>query len=248
MRIIFLILFCFSLSSYAVDLTESGLYRTTKSACSQVKVTDLHNLNADKLRAGIFPSAEFTNLLNYLHRGGVKNTFKEQKFNPDPTVNFITHNSGFNQALQECYPNDPGMQAYFHQSVVRADKAGRIVGTSALVALALVTRSAYSLLNSYLPRLYLVITKVQNFTFATYLLSLLHSDSELPMTLPKLDAALDQYSDNHPSEDLQEAKTQIQRQLTDLDQKIKACGNCQERKELSIAQQALAELLQNLRN
>jgi hypothetical protein len=100
--------------AWALDFSEEGIYRATKDACGKVGKSDLFNLNADKLRAGYFPSIEYTEVLNFIRRESIKQTALQMNFSENKSVTYILGLRSFHKALAECYPNDPSLRTFFY--------------------------------------------------------------------------------------------------------------------------------------
>lgn len=245
-------------SSWAVDLSTSGIYRATKEACSKVKPEDLLGLNLDRLRAGFFPSREYTELLGFLRRSGTRNVWDSQNFAPDTAVELVLTNSGFQQALDECYPqatksslntSRAEMIHFFEDSIKSADRRGRIFGGASLVLVFSGYGKIVGMLKSSLPRVYRALTQVERLGFVTYLTAQLTSDSvSRPKTVdssvvlkPLEEAAAKARKTND------ELPHSLELQIAEIDKQIYACGECSQKKILLVEHQALTEVIAAIR-
>lgn len=120
--------------SDTVSLNPSWLYSAIKESCSLVSRESLQNSQIDKLRAGYFPGQKMTQLLTYL----AHNSFKSALFEINLTkkldlTEVVLSTPEVQQALTECYPNEIELRQFFLNSISRSDRAGKIVGVTAML-------------------------------------------------------------------------------------------------------------------
>mgnify|MGYP000971116037 CR=1 FL=1 len=259
--VFFLSAFLFGENSRAVDLSTDGIYRATKEACTKVRPEDLSSLAFDRLWAGYFPSRGFTELLAYLHRTGVRNVVHDQNFSQDSSVRYVLENSGFQKALAECYPQDSksfyqpktqdgvaahhNMTGFFADAVRNADRKGRIAGGAFVILVLRGYSGATSILKGSYQRVYRTIIQLERIGWTTYLTGLLSSDSvRAPAPEPDLSQAL-QPLVNAALEDTEARPRQLKsltKQISEIDEQLRICGNYDKQKLFLIERQALSDI------
>ncbi|MFN8846857.1 MAG: hypothetical protein ACK5W9_08410 [Bdellovibrionales bacterium] len=147
-----ILLFIFFLASASKSLanefwTDAEIYSATKEACSRVAVSDLRTTQMDKLRAGIFPSQKFNKLLVWMNRESAKKALKKFDFHtPNSLVHYTLNSTGFQLALNECYPSDLIMHNFFKQTVQRSELRGKFLASIIFLGAASLGQSLSSLL------------------------------------------------------------------------------------------------------
>ncbi|MBL7555645.1 MAG: hypothetical protein JNM24_07465 [Bdellovibrionaceae bacterium] len=118
--------------------TNEQVYEATKEACLITTAKDAlgHTLEFDRLRAGIFRSAKFNQIIVTLQSDSFSQAMLDYRYrNETNTHSFIINNPGFEKALADCYPNNPLMIAFFKQAVHKADLRGKVVSGASTILL-----------------------------------------------------------------------------------------------------------------
>lgn len=126
-RIVGLFLILLSTPSWAIRLDPESIYLATQESCTQVSEADLRTLKFDRLNAGYFPGAHFTELLTMIRRESLNQALTSFDFfeTVDTTKIILHETSNFKKALEFCYPNNIRMQNFFIDSIIKADQAGK---------------------------------------------------------------------------------------------------------------------------
>lgn len=246
----FVFILLFTIKGFALDISPQGIYRATLDACLQVSVEDLSNLKADKLRAGYFPSSEFTELLNYIRRESTTQVVSSMSLEPVSMVKFLLSHPEYRKALSKCYPDKPQMIAFFNKSVENSDRAGKIVGVAAIVAIFRGHTALIGLVQKWSVLAYSILQTTQKAILAGVGISFLRSDSEMKMNVLNLSEVLNSYdskSMQQPQNTKAEMLESIVRQIAAEQQKIISCGNCPELTQLTKQKKALESFLNNIR-
>jgi hypothetical protein len=122
-----------STTSWAWELSSLDIYTATKEACSQIHEADFHNgLKADELYAGRFPSRKFTQLVDQIRGQSFSAALASTEYlQKTDLYEKIVNDPLYDRALQECYGSDPRPKIYFEATLLRADRAGKIVSGAA---------------------------------------------------------------------------------------------------------------------
>lgn len=242
-HLIILLVFCGHIG-YAFDITPLGIYRATKEACTKITMQDLHNLNADKLRAGYFPSKDFTEIMNFIRRESAKQTASTLGVGLTSVSSYIISEPEFYRALNECYPHSQIMRSFFVESVQRSDRAGKAVAFSTYAAFL----SAAGILPTLVTRWKSLVAFLQyadKAVYTTLIASLLKSDSKdntrqsTILTGQQIQNKLQMEKDS-----IDQLIISLRSQIQEAEQKIRSCGHCVDSESLSMNKQALLNILQ----
>ena len=119
--------------SKAWELSSLDIYTATKEACSQIQESDFHNgFKADELYAGRFPSKKFTLLVDQIRGQSFSAALVTSAYVQKTDLYLkIVNDPLYDRALQECYGSDPRPKLFFEATLLRADRAGKIVSGAA---------------------------------------------------------------------------------------------------------------------
>lgn len=225
----------------ALDTTSEGLYRATFEACQKVTEQDLKGTNADKLRAGYFPSQELTDIHNFIRSESARDAVLSLNFfNSIPTTQNIIRDKGFRRALQECYAESPQLKTFFVNSILASDRAGKISGAVAVGLLFKGTGKIFSLFD----RWGRAAAKALEFSF---LASTLTADVEIKQ---KGAADLAEFSTSNLQASLAEEMAKVsslekslREQILQEETKLKNCAGCPEIEFIKANRAALENIL-----
>ncbi len=125
-NIVTIFILFFTFSSHGTTWDDARVYQATKDACTRILPININGNEQDKLRAGYFPSKEFSQLLNYLSSAASRQAISNFDYNGDvPEIEFVLRNSEFSRALMECYPRDPLMRNFFVSAIKKSSLRGR---------------------------------------------------------------------------------------------------------------------------
>lgn len=116
-----------------LEITDSLIYSATKEACTKipVKVFSSQSFELDNLRAGYFPSENFTKILTQIRHETFSSSISLDYGSLSETAKKIKNSPVFLRALLECYDNDQIAINYFKETVDRSSSAGKWMGSLA---------------------------------------------------------------------------------------------------------------------
>ncbi|MBX7231636.1 MAG: hypothetical protein K1X29_06075 [Bdellovibrionales bacterium] len=122
------------------SLSNKQVEAATREACSNLPDLKPGTAIVDSLRAGLFPSPKFTDLLSYIQKSA------QQKFNDSLTEIDLNHlfengdasivvlnSDGYQNALNSCYGDQKAPKEIFHMAILKADLRGKIITGFTLV-------------------------------------------------------------------------------------------------------------------
>lgn len=118
----------FASQAWARSWSTEQIYEATKEACTRTSEQDVFviSMKADQLRIGHFQSARFNELLNDVQLRSTASSFESLEFfSTQKYVFLFLESPGFKAAVDECYPRNDRMRAFFEKSLRRADLRGR---------------------------------------------------------------------------------------------------------------------------
>lgn len=116
-----------------LDLTESFIYSATKEACSQLpaSVFSSYSSKLNNLKAGYFPSNDFTKILTQIRHETFLSSFSLDYGSTSETAKKIKNSPAFRRALFDCYNKDQIAINYFKDTMDRSSAAGKWMGSFA---------------------------------------------------------------------------------------------------------------------
>lgn len=231
--------------AFALDFSEEGIYRATKDACGKVGPADLSNLNADKLRAGYFPSAEYTEVLNFIRRESVKQTALQMNFSENKSVTYIIGLHSFHKALSECYPNDPNLRAFFIRSIYSADRAGKIVGIAAIATIFKGVGRLSTLVQNWSATASNMLGHLDKAFIAFVSSAVLTGDtSQSDSRKVKLDTQEIQNRLAIETRSLELQLESLRKQIYEQEEQLRLCDNCPEKNRITVNRDGLLKILE----
>ncbi|MBL7554336.1 MAG: hypothetical protein JNM24_00840 [Bdellovibrionaceae bacterium] len=231
--------------SFALDFSEEGIYRATKDACRKVRSSDLSNLNADKLRAGYFPSVEYTEVLNFIRHESVKQTALQMNFSENKAVTYIIGLQSFHKALTECYPNDPKLRTFFIRSVYSADRAGKIVGIAAIATIFKGVGRLSTLVQNWSATASNMLGHLDKAFIAFVSSAVLTGDtSQSDSRKVKLDTQEIQRRLSIERQNLELQLESLRKQIYEQEEKLRFCDNCPEKNRITVNRDGLLKILE----
>lgn len=194
----------------SANFTTAAVYLSTKEACLNLPAETLRgsSLLHDQLRAGYFPSKNFNKLLTAIRQEGFTLGFQLSVSDASVYASGLLRNEGFQKALRECYSMAPEAEDFFVESVKRSERAGKILGSAAILATLqagtkVFTTAAFKIkkwtgvsLESF--------SKIYHVMTGALLASALTSDTTRPepeLSFDDLTASLQKMETNHLTED-----------------------------------------------
>ncbi len=243
-----LLLIFISLNASALDLSQEGLYKSTKQDCLKVSESDLHNLNFDKLNAGYFPSQEFTAIQTFIRSDSAKEAAINFNVSQHSKVtDYVLRSDSFNLALAECYPNAPELRQFFIKSILVSDRAGKIVGITAALLLFRGFGRLFSAIELWNASAFRYLKLLQKSADVVLIDSLLTGD-QTQQQPPDQTTWKDNGSAKQETQKLDEMLRSLRLQVQEEEKKIKNCGQCPDLNQFNSEKAALLKILATANN
>jgi hypothetical protein len=229
--------------SHALNLTSDGLYEATREACTKISEQSLHDgAMFDQLQTGYFPSPAFNEVINYIRSQSFRKSLSEFNLQSrlKPT-DYVAQSPGFQQALQECYPQSKLMREYFENAIYKSDRAGKIVGAATMV---LFFRGSSLVLAGQ--KWMAVVAKIATWFQLGAVASVIQGDTAENESVTVFSEIHLNQAEEVLNKNTAEIKLSLQAEISALNRSLEKCGNCGEQSKLraqkSIFEKALAAL------
>lgn len=136
--ILFLVIAGFQAAAAPLSLSDEDIFVATVDACSQMPADEIKKAWRDlwdPLNGAWTPSKRFNELLESVTNQSLAETYTQFRYaSQTDLLQTISRNTGYRQALDECYGNDINAMARFNQILERHDRAGKFIGAGTQVA------------------------------------------------------------------------------------------------------------------